>query len=148
MTFPGHISYPVSLGHSWGDNNQINTEDVWWRPSTTARVFPHLLEKQWLAFPELSTGLHLHLSPIPEPRVSLGHHRWLHNQFALFFCSPLPSWTWRTPGLSIPWCWLPPPPLSLSAMAPSPFHCGLQDGFGQTWWTGGMSRPWWGYTCP
>ena len=26
---------------------------------------------------------------------------------SIFPCSPLPSWTWRTPGLSIPWCCLP-----------------------------------------
>ena len=38
----------------------------------------------------------------------MGHRRWFHNQFPPFFpCSPLPSWTWRTPGLSIPWCCLP-----------------------------------------
>ena len=23
---------------------------------------------------------------------------------SIFPCSPLPSWTWRTPGLAIPWC--------------------------------------------
>ena len=27
--------------------------------------------------------------------------------FSIFPCSPLPSWTCRTPGLSIPWCCLP-----------------------------------------
>ena len=27
--------------------------------------------------------------------------------FLHFSCSPLPSWTWRTPGLSIPWYCLP-----------------------------------------
>ena len=27
--------------------------------------------------------------------------------FSIFPCSPLPSWTCRTPGLSIPWCRLP-----------------------------------------
>ena len=27
--------------------------------------------------------------------------------FYIFPCSPLPSWTYRTPGLSIPWCCLP-----------------------------------------
>ena len=32
-------------------------------------------------------------------------------------------------------------PLPLSASSSSPFHCALQDGFGQTWWTGGMSIP-------
>ena len=29
----------------------------------------------------------------------------------------------------------------LSALFSSPFHCALQDGFGQTWWKGGMSIP-------
>ena len=33
-----------------------------------------------------------------------------------------------------------PPPL-LSALSSSPFLCALQDGFGQTWWTGDMSIP-------
>ena len=31
------------------------------------------------------------------------------------------------------------PPLYLSALSSSPFHCALQDGFGQTWWTGDMT---------
>ena len=31
------------------------------------------------------------------------------------------------------------PPLPLSALSPSPFHCALQNGSGQTWWTGDMS---------
>ena len=31
------------------------------------------------------------------------------------------------------------PPLLLSALFSPPFHCASQDGFGQTWWTGGMS---------
>ena len=47
-------------------------------------------------------------SRIPWPRGSLRRHRWLHKQFFLFFlCSPLPSGTWRTPGLSVPRCCLP-----------------------------------------
>ena len=33
------------------------------------------------------------------------------------------------------------PPLPLSASSSSPFHCALQDGFGQTWWTGNMTIP-------
>ena len=56
--------------------------------------------------------------------------------FSIFPCSPLPSGTCRTPGLSIPWCCFP-----LSALSSSPFHCALQDGFGQTWWTGNMTIP-------
>ena len=31
------------------------------------------------------------------------------------------------------------PLLLLSPLSSSPFHCALQDGFGQTWWTGDMS---------
>ena len=57
---------------------------------------------------------------------------------SIFPCSPLPSGTWRNPGLSIPWCCLP---TSSSALSSSPFHCALQDGFGQTWWAGDMSIP-------
>ena len=33
------------------------------------------------------------------------------------------------------------PPLPLSALSSSPFHCARQDGFGQTWWTGDMTIP-------
>ena len=33
------------------------------------------------------------------------------------------------------------PPLPLSALPSSPFHCALQDGFGQTWWTGDLTIP-------
>ena len=33
------------------------------------------------------------------------------------------------------------PPLPLSALSSSPFHCALQNGFGQTWWTGDMTMP-------
>ena len=45
-----------------------------------------------------------------------------------FPCSPLPSRTWRTTGLSISWYCLP---TSSSALSSSPVHCALQDGFGQ-----------------
>ena len=33
------------------------------------------------------------------------------------------------------------PPLLLSALSSSPFHCALQDGFGQTYRTGDMTIP-------
>ena len=33
------------------------------------------------------------------------------------------------------------PPFPLSALSSSSFHCALQDGFGQTWWTGDMTIP-------
>ena len=64
----------------------------------------------------------------------MGHHRWFCNQFSPFF-----------PALHCPLglaklqaCPYPDvvfPPLPLSALSSSPFHCALQDGFGQTWWT-------------
>ena len=59
--------------------------------------------------------------------------------FSIFPCSPLPSGTCRTPGLSIPWCCLPTS--SSVCLSSSRFHCALQDGFGQTWWTGNMTIP-------
>ena len=56
-----------------------------------------------------------------------------------FPCSPLTSGTWRTPGLSVPWCCLP---ISSSVcLVFFPFHWNLQHGFGQTWWTGNMTIP-------
>ena len=58
---------------------------------------------------------------------------------SIFLCSPLPSGTWRTPGLSIPKSSFSH--LFLSALSSSPFHRALRDGFGQTWWTGDMSIP-------
>ena len=57
---------------------------------------------------------------------------------SIFPCSPLPSGTWRTPGLSIPWCL---PTSSSICLVFSPFHCALHDGFGQTWWTGDNTIP-------
>ena len=67
-----------------------------------------------------------------------GTNRWFCNQFSPFFpvlhC-PL--------GLAeLQACPFPDvvfPPLPLSALSSSPFHCALQDGFGQTWWTGNMT---------
>ena len=53
---------------------------------------------------------------------------------SIFPCSPLPSGTWRTPGLSIPWCCLPTPFPVCLVFPPPPHNCTLQDGFGQTWW--------------
>ena len=80
--------------------------------------------------------IHL-ISPILWPRSSLGHHRWLCNQFPPFFCFPLPSGTWRIPHLSIPDVVFPP--LLLSAWSFPPFNCALHDCFGRTLWIGAMS---------
>ena len=57
---------------------------------------------------------------------------------SILLCFPLLSGTWRTPGLSIPWYCLPTSSF-VCLLSSSPFHCALQDGFGQTWWTGDMS---------
>ena len=61
---------------------------------------------------------------------------------SIFPCSPLPSVTLRTPGLSIPWCCLPTSSsVSVSALSSPSFQCALQDGFGHTWWMGNMTIP-------
>ena len=70
----------------------------------------------------------------------MGHHRWLQNQFPPFFSvlhCPLGLGKLRA-------CLFPDvvfQPLLLSALSSSPFHCALQDGFGQNWWTEDMSIP-------
>ena len=43
------------------------------------------------------------------------------TSFLHFPCSPLPSGTWRTPGLSIPSCCFPPLSLSAVSSPPPPF---------------------------
>ena len=58
---------------------------------------------------------------------------------SIFLCSPLPSGTWRTPGLSIPWYCLPTS--SSLCLVFFPLSLCLQEGFGQTWWTGDMTIP-------
>ena len=56
----------------------------------------------------LGSPLHLPPSAIPKPRRSFGApHMTPQPVSAIFLCSPLPSRTWRIPGLSIPWCCLP-----------------------------------------
>ena len=70
---------------------------------------------------------------------SLGHHRWLQDQFPQVFSVlhyPL--------GLDeLQACPFPDvlPPLLLSALISSPIHCALQCGFSQTWLMGNMSIP-------
>ena len=95
--------------------------------STDRRIY-------WQASVYLSKYL---TSPIPKPRGSLGHNRRLHDQIPPFF-----SVLHRPLGLcELQACPIPDvvyPPLLLCAFS-SPFHCALQDGFGQTWWTGDMS---------
>ena len=79
-------------------------------------------------------------SSIPYLWGLLGHYWWFHNQFSPFF--PVLHCTLGPAKLQA--CPFPDnvfPPLPLSALSSSPFHCALQDGFGQTWWTGDMTIP-------
>ena len=81
------------------------------------------------------------VSPIPESRRSLGHHRWFCNQFP-----PIPpmfsnaSGTWRTLGLSIHWCGCLPTSSSVCLLF-SPLSLRLAKRFWLTWWTGDMTIP-------
>ena len=64
----------------------------------------------------------------------VGHYRWFHNQFP-----PVSPVLHCSLGLNeLQACPFPEvvfPPLPLPALSSSPFHCALQNGFGQTWWT-------------
>ena len=101
------------------------------KPQELFNIFVAKISNQYSSSPS---------SSIPYQRGSLGHHRWFCNQFSPFFpvlhC-PL--------GLAeLQACLFPNvvyPPLPLSALSSSPFHCALQDGFGQTWWTENMTIP-------
>ena len=98
-----------------------------------------LERREWTGCEEGRSDCHQHASPLtftyPLTTGLLGHHRWPHNQFPPFFSvlhCPL--------GLGeLQACPFPDvvlPPHFLSALFSSPFHCALQHGFGQTWWTG------------
>ena len=77
---------------------------------------------------------------IPQPRGSLGHHRWFRNQFSP--CFPVLHCPLGPAELQA--CPLPDvvfPPLPLSALSSYSCQCAFQNGFGQTWWTGDMTIP-------
>ena len=79
-------------------------------------------------------------SSILQPRGSLGHHRWFCNQFSPFF--PVLHCPLELAELQA--CPFPDvvfPPFPLSALSSSPFHCAMQDVFGQTWRTRDMTIP-------
>ena len=61
--------------------------------------------------------------------------RWFHNQFPPFF-SVLHCPLGHGELQACPFPDVVFPPLPLSTFSSFPFHCALQDGFGQTWWTG------------
>ena len=79
-------------------------------------------------------------SSIPSPWGTLGHHRWFCNQFSPFF-PVLHCPLGLTELQACPFPDVVFPPLPLSALSSSPFHCAFQDGFGQTWWMGNMTIP-------
>ena len=80
-------------------------------------------------------------SSIPKPWGMLGHYRWFCNQFSPFF--PVLHCPLGLAELqACPFPGVVFPPLTLSALSSSPFHCALQDG---------LARPdeWkrWPYHC-
>ena len=81
-------------------------------------------------------------SSVPYVRGSLGYPWWFCNQFPPFF--PVFLWLLGLCLHELQACPFPDtvfPPLPVSALSSSPFHCALQDGFCQTWWTGDITIP-------
>ena len=115
--------------------------------TTTTQPLSYYRAKQYESVKKNPNGPYIYplIPSIPQSGGSLGHHRWFRNQFSPF-----------VPVLHCPLglcehqaCPFPDvvfPPLPLSALSSSPFHCVLQDGFGQTWWTGDMTIT--GYSLP
>ena len=90
--------------------------------------------------PSLQCSTLSSLSSSPYLWGLFGHHRWFCKQFPPF--SPVLHCPLGLGKLQA--CPFPDvvfPPLPLSALFSSPFHCALQGGFGQTWWTGDMTIP-------
>ena len=93
----------------------------------------------------LTLQTHMHALSLLHLHLSLNHRgHWgttdnFTTRFLHFFLSPLPSGTWKTPGLSIPWCCLSTPSSACLVFFPlSPY---LALCFGQTWWMGDKSIP-------
>ena len=91
------------------------------------------------------TAVVKYISSLILPHLSLNSEScWCatHNfatSFLHFPCSPLPSGTWRTPGLFIPRCCLPTS--SSVCLVFFPLSLCLARWSGQTWWTGDMIIP-------
>ena len=111
-------------------------------PLPTAMSAKLRSQTEWVTPPKSRRPLY-HLSspsPIPYLPQSLGHHRWLYNQIPPFF-SVLHYHLGLYEFQACPFLDAVFPFLFLSAFSSSSFHCALQDGFCQTWWTGDMSIP-------
>ena len=105
--------------------------------SSCACVYPFQTAEHFLLF---CPNCHHHQSLNREGRWGTTD-RWFRNQFSPVFpvlhC-PLGLAELQAPVHFLMFVF---PPLPLSALSSSPFHCALQDGFGQTWWTGNMTIP-------
>ena len=102
---------------------------------TTAAILYFSLSKISIYTAQCTIIIVIIVNPLTA-RVAGAPQMILQPVFSIFPCS-MPAGTCQTPGLSIPNVVFPP--LPLSALSYSPFHCALQDGFGQTWWTGNMT---------
>ena len=67
----------------------------------------------------------------------IGALRWLYYQFSPIF-PVLRCPRWLAELSACPFSDIIFPPLPLSALSSTNFHCALQNGFSQTWWTGNI----------
>ena len=114
---------------------------------STLLVLPHQQSIDINLQPLINLGFHYtHIIKIIYHRLSLNREgRWcttddFATSFAPFFpVLHCPLWLGELQACPFPDVVFPP--LPLSALSSFPSHCGLQDGFGQTWWTGDMTIP-------
>ena len=147
-----NVSYGLNPMPEQGGARRPNQADVfiWHDPGTASFMTGQISGRPGVKRP--SHNLTSSPSPIDSPRGSLGYHRWLHNPFPPFFsvlrcplglgefqASPSNSLMLSSRLFFCLPCLLPSFTVFLSALSSSPFHCALQDGFGQTWSTGDMS---------
>ena len=91
----------LTLGHqgissSVGMNTRVVSKSNHSEQSRTPPPLQISCHHSWTTFPQVSATAAYSFT------LDLSINRWGHNQFPPFFpCSPLPSGTWQTPGLSI-----------------------------------------------
>ena len=105
-----------------------------------SKVFSSFCYRHWMDYVLKMVSLSSHLI---DPLTTRGvrHHRWFRNQFPPFFpVLHCPLGVGKLQACPFPEVVFPP--LPLSALSSSPFHCALQDGFDRPY-----EQETWPYYC-
>ena len=113
-----------------------------WKDSETTEEICFSLKIHWFWYSVQKRSMHYHhlIFTYPLTAGAVGAPQLTSQPVSpVSFCSPLPSGTWRTPGLSIPWCLTTSFSVCLVFFPLSLCLARLFWPFSQTWWTEDMS---------